>query len=99
MTNLITLERAKVEIKRLQHYVDLVENYEDDTIDKFIIKTYAITNSINKTIELANASGFYINHQELTRAYMVSVIKRTGKDELHKLIRTGYMKRTKHIRF
>lgn len=38
MGKLITVERAKREIKKLQEYVDLVESYEADTLDKLIIK-------------------------------------------------------------
>jgi hypothetical protein len=48
MTKLITVERAKSEIKRLQYYVNLVESYEADTLDKAIIKEYAFTNSVKK---------------------------------------------------
>ncbi len=48
LANLITLRRAKEEIKRLQDYVDLAENYEANTLEKFIIKEYAFTNSIEE---------------------------------------------------
>ncbi|MEF7664378.1 MULTISPECIES: hypothetical protein [Bacillus cereus group] len=37
MGKLITVERAKREIKKLQEYVDLVESYEADTLEKLII--------------------------------------------------------------
>ena len=85
---LITVSKAKEEIKRLQRFVELVESYEEDTIDKKIIKEYAYTNSIEKVHTKLNVDKEYIN----------KVIRRLGKDELHKLIRTGYMQKTKHNR-
>lgn len=85
MTKLITVDRAKVEIKRLQHYVDLVEAYDADTLDKAILKEYAITNSIDEVSRRLNT----------TKEYISTVIRRRGTDELHKLIRSGYMVRTR----
>jgi hypothetical protein len=85
MTKLITVDRAKAEIKRLQEYVYLVESYRADTVVQSIIKEYAITNSIAKVTENLN----------LDREYVTSVIKRRGSDELHKLVRSGYMYKTK----
>lgn len=46
MSKLMTVERAKNEIKRLQEYVDLVESYEAESLENMIIKEYAYTNSI-----------------------------------------------------
>jgi hypothetical protein len=42
---LITVRKAKEEIKRLQFYINLVEDYEADTLEKLIIKEYAFENS------------------------------------------------------
>ncbi|MED4051543.1 hypothetical protein [Priestia megaterium] len=47
----VYLERDKSEIKKLQHYVDLVEHYEADKVEKTIIKEYVITNSAIKLTE------------------------------------------------
>jgi len=80
MTKLITLERAKKEIERMQHYVDLVEAYPVDSIEQEIIKEYAITNSIIKVC--ANL--------KLEREFVLNVIKGRGSDELHKMMRSGY---------
>ncbi|TWE08738.1 hypothetical protein FB550_101766 [Neobacillus bataviensis] len=85
MTKLITVDKAKAEIKRLQYYVDLVESYETDTLDRAIIKEYAITNSIEKVTKSLNVG----------REYATEVIKRRGTDELHKMMRSGYMLKTR----
>ncbi|OCA87860.1 hypothetical protein A8F94_08455 [Bacillus sp. FJAT-27225] len=44
----ITVSQAEQEINRLQHYLKLVNNYETNTIESWIIKEYALTNSMIK---------------------------------------------------
>jgi len=91
MAKLITVERAQKEVERLQHYLKLVEEYETDTLDKWIIKQYAITNSLKKVIEKAQEQYFV----EIEREYVVSVIKSKPKDVLHKMVKSGYMLKTR----
>jgi L-fucose mutarotase/ribose pyranase (RbsD/FucU family) len=98
MTIIISVEKAREEIVRLQQYIDLVENYEADTLDKFIIKEYALTNSIDKTVKAVNVVGYAIYHKEVEREYVVSLLKKRGKDDLHKLVRSAYMEKTKYKR-
>ena len=43
---IMTLERAKREIVKLQHFVDLIESYQPSSLDQEIIKEYAKTSSI-----------------------------------------------------
>lgn len=84
----MTLDRARTEIMRLQYYVDLIEMFEPINIEQEIVKEYAITNSIPKVCEKLNVS-----HENV-----VDVLTSRGKDELHKMVRSGYMKKTNHIR-
>lgn len=56
-TKLITVPRAQDEIKRLQHYITLVEEYKVDSLEKWIIKEYAYTNRITKVVKRANDAG------------------------------------------
>lgn len=88
MTKLITVDLAKKEIKRLQEYVALVESYEAETLEKQIVKEYAITNSINKVSERLS----------IDRDVVIDVLKSLGKDELHKIVRTGYFHKVNSIR-
>lgn len=85
---LITLDRAKNEIQKLQYYVNLVETYQPSNIEQEIVKEYAIKNSIPEVCETLSVS----------RDKVVDVITTLGKDELHKIVRTGYMQKTKHMR-
>jgi hypothetical protein len=86
--NFMTLDKAKKEIMRLQNYVDLVESYQPKSIDQEIVKEYALTSSINEV------------SRRLSVSYekVVEVISSLGKDELHKMVRSAYMKKTKHTR-
>jgi len=96
MTRLMTVKRAKDEIKRLQEYVDLVETYQAETLEKMIIKEYAYTSSIVGVIKELNGKGFTHNGEPIDRDYVVSVInssKTTG--ELHRLLRLGYRAKIK----
>jgi hypothetical protein len=98
MTIIISVEKAKEEIVRLQQYIELVETYEADTLDKLIIKEYALTNSIDKAVNAVNAAGYAIDHKEVERDYVVSLLKKRGRDDLHKLVRSAYMQKTKYTR-
>lgn len=95
MTNLISLERARREIVRLQRYVDLVEGYKVHSLETWIIKEYSITNSMVKVAALAVSKGFTYEGQPVTTEYIKSVIKGPVLDDLHRVIRSGYFKRVR----
>lgn len=89
-TKLITVTRAQNEINRLQHYISLVEEYQADTLERWIIKEYAYTNSITEVVKRANALG-----KTLDLSYAKSVLKGKPSDELHRILRSGYFARLK----
>jgi len=91
LMKLITVQRAKNEIRRLKEYVTLVESYEADSLDKWIIKEYAYTNSAIEIVRRANARNFITdNGCPIDRKYVISVISRKSNDELHRILRQGY---------
>ena len=92
---LITVERAEKEINRLQKYIELVENYEADTLEKWIVKEYAYTNSIVEVVKRINDRGFTINEQPVDKKYVTSILNGKIMDELHRLLRLGYRQRIK----
>ncbi|MFG6117230.1 hypothetical protein ACGTN9_18920 [Halobacillus sp. MO56] len=94
--NLITVKRAKEDIKRLQNYIDLVESYKADTTEKWIIKEYAITNSINKVCDRAKEDNIILEGVPLTRETITAVIKSKPIDRLHRTLQAGYKKKIKH---
>ncbi|PLR81835.1 hypothetical protein CVD25_15310 [Bacillus canaveralius] len=100
MAKLITLKRAAEEIKRLQEYISLVESYEADTIDMLLIKEYAKTNSLKEAVSILNTRGYThtIDGEPIDQQYAVSVIKGKTTDELHKILKSGYLLKTRKNR-
>jgi hypothetical protein len=90
---LITVKRTEAEIVWLQHYLYPIENYAGDTMEKKVIKEYAITNSIGEVIKNFSEQGYTVEKE-----YISAILKSRGKDEQHKISRTGYMMRTKPSR-
>lgn len=86
--NFMTLDRAKKEIIKLQHYVELVESYQPKLIDQEIVKEYALTSNITEVSKRLNVS----------YEKVVDVLKCKSKDKLDQIVRTGYMKKTKYSR-
>ena len=90
---LITPQRAKEEVKRLQEYIELVESYQADTLEKWIVKEYAFTNSMVEVVKRANDRGFANNGSPIDKKFVVSIINSSKvNDELHRLLRRGYIK-------
>jgi hypothetical protein len=96
MAKLITVKKAKEEIVRLQEYINLVDSYEVSTLDTWIIKEYALTNSIKEVVKQGIAIGMIQpNGEPLDKAFVVSVINGKATDKLHRLVRSGYRLRIK----
>lgn len=93
--DLITYKKAQEEILKLQKYVTLIDKYEVDSLNKFIIKSYAITNSSSGVIKQFNASKYKKEYQTISREYIFEVIKSSPVDDLHRIIRKGYKKKYK----
>lgn len=98
MKHLSTVSRAKDEIKFLQTFVFLAETYNAKTLQQKIIQSYAYTGSIQKTVLQVNLELADMGLLSIDATYVSDVIKEHPKDDLHRLIRTNYMKKTKHSR-
>lgn len=98
MKYLPTVSRAKEEIEHLQDYVLLAEAYQANTLEKQIIKLYAYTGSIQKVAAQLNEEREAQNLPLIDAAFVSHTIQSKPKDLLHKLLRTNYLQKTKHIR-
>jgi len=99
LSKLITVERAQKEVERLQHYLKLVEEYETDTLERWVIKEYAITNSIKQIVHKAyEQKRTTHNGCEVDRQYITDVIKSKPNDDLHKILKSGYLYKTRQNR-
>lgn len=98
MRTLISVGKAKEEIEWLNAYVNMVENYQADTIEKLIIKEYAHLTSSKKVADKLNSRGLTINNQKILPIDVITVVRSTAKDDLHKIIKRGlaYKMRKRH---
>jgi phage tail protein X len=74
----------------LQQYITLVEDYQADTLEKWIIKEYAYTNNITEVVKRANAKGITLDQD-----FAKSVLKGKASDRLHRVLKAGYLARLK----
>lgn len=97
-TKLVTVKKAKEEIKRLQEYIDLVESYHADTLERLIIKEYALSNSIAEVLRVLEHRHILKNGKPVEKQDALDVIKSKPQDKLHRLVKSAYMAKTKHSR-
>jgi hypothetical protein len=76
--------------------VDLVLSYEADTIEKMIIKEYANSNSMTKVVKKLEDAGMLNDGTKIDKEYVSFVINSKPKDQLHRILRSGYKQRVKH---
>lgn len=68
---LITPQKAKEQVKQLQEYIDLVESYQADTLEKWIVKEYAFTNSMIEVVRRGTVRKMQIyNGKSFETSYM-----------------------------
>ena len=95
MAKLITVERAEKEIARLQEYVNLVESYKVDSLESWIIKEYAYTNSMLEVVKRAEAEGKNKDGSPIDKLYVSTVLNGRPNDKLHRLLLSGYKQKIK----
>ncbi|CEG26025.1 hypothetical protein [Bacillus sp. B-jedd] len=98
MRNMMTVQRAKDEITKMAYYIDLVENYETPTLEKKMLVEYAYTNSAAKTAKNLNDSGYTIEGKPIVVEDVFKAINSKASDDLHRMLKSWYLKKTKHIR-
>jgi hypothetical protein len=91
----ITVSRATEEIQRLQAYVSLAEGYEANTLEKYIIKEYAFTNSVAEIVKRLERQGILLDGIPIERDYVIKVIKGKSSDPLHRMMKSWLVKKSK----
>lgn len=95
MDRLIALPEAKLKVRELLDYIELVETYEADTLEKLIIKEYAYTNSMNQVLKVLEERCIMMGERPIEKSDIVAVLKSKAKDPLHKIVRRGYFLKTR----
>ncbi|OCA86022.1 hypothetical protein A8F94_14355 [Bacillus sp. FJAT-27225] len=98
MNKLMTIKKAEMEIKWLQHFINLFNSYQVINLNKWIIKEYARTNSINKVVVKAKENNILHNGEVITKQLVIGIINSSPKDELHKIVQMGYKLKLKNNR-
>lgn len=98
MKYITTVEKAIEEIETLQEFVFLAKRYDAKSLDQKIIKEYAYRGSISEVVKVLNSERSNTGFEEVDSSYVSSVIKSKPSDPLHKIIKTSYLKRTRHVR-
>ncbi|MFC6038901.1 hypothetical protein ACFPYN_05460 [Paenisporosarcina macmurdoensis] len=95
MKMLKTVDAAKKEIKELQDFVFLVENYEVKSVEQKILKEYAYSGSIVKVVaNINNEFGL----DTIDHTFVSDLLKSKPQDELHKRMKAHYLDKTRHTR-
>lgn len=96
MKAFLNVEKAKIEIdnaeqynKKLKEFINLVENYETDTAERLVIKSYAILGNVAKVAEKINSEGYRIdNSRKYTTNDITAIIQsKDTKDQLHGMVK------------
>lgn len=93
---LITYTNAKSQLLSLQKYINLVDQYDDkSSIEAWIIKNFAVTNSISKIIKESNEVDFPFDKSLINREYIKNVLLADNKntDELQEILKKSYINR------
>lgn len=96
MKAFLTLERAFDEIDKsekyisdLKKYIDLIENYNADSLEKLVIKYYALIGRVDKVATKINEEGYRIDGRKYTSNDITAIIQsKTTIDELHEMVRS-----------
>lgn len=98
MKQLPTVSKAKEEIKQLQAYIQMAEEYETHTLQQQVIKSYAYTGSIQKVTALINEDRTLHRMPRIDSDFVTEFIQSKPIDDLHKILRSNYLQKTKHSR-
>lgn len=99
MRILPTVYKAKTEIARLEKYVFLAESYGEQTLEKQIIKHYAYIGSISKTVAHLNEKRANEGLAPIELSYAKEVIQSKPADALHRMVRTRYRQKIRHLQY
>lgn len=99
MRILPTVYKAKAEIARLEEFIALAERYGEQSIEKQIIKRYAFVGSVAKVVAQLNDERARIGLVPIELAYAKEVIQSKPADALHRMVRTRYRQKIRHLQY
>lgn len=92
---MLSVDQVKKRMEELQRFVDLAESYKPETIEQRVIKEYAYYPSRRIVAENLNSIGLLYNGRSLEVKDVADIIKSKTIDDLHRLVKAGFMNKTK----
>ena len=92
---ILVVDKAKKEIEKLQHFVNLAESYQPITLEQMVIHQYAYLGSVKKVAEKLNELGCNIDGRKIKSIDISNIIKERPKDKLHSFIKKSYTVKVK----
>ncbi|MBM7715344.1 hypothetical protein MXL46_11440 [Heyndrickxia sporothermodurans] len=95
-----TLAQAEKDRDKLQDYINLIEHYQPKTLTQYVVFEYALQGNLQKVADNLNRRGIHADAEPLTPDLVKEFLMTTPQkeDELHKQVRSLYLKRTRPAR-
>lgn len=81
----MTIDEAKKRIQELEDYIELIENYQADTIQKEAIKLYVQLENVSMVADELNEKGYRMGQRKVISKDVSEIIRNKPIDELHSL--------------
>lgn len=78
---------AQEQIKKLEKYIEKLENYEDDTFEKKVFKLYVLRENVTKITKELNEEGHRIGNRKLITKDLSDLIRSKPTDKMHEMAR------------
>ena len=100
MKDFRTYNQAKKDLHAYTRYVQLIEQYEPESLLQHAIKIYALEGNLSRTAEQLNQLQFTIDDRPIESKDVTALIlsKPSPQDDLHKEIKRLYKKKTYSLR-
>ncbi|RUL46535.1 hypothetical protein [Lysinibacillus antri] len=95
MKNFRTFEQAKQELKELQEYIDLIENYQPENLTQIVVFSYTLFGNTKETATFLNNQNYSIDGRPFEANDISDLITSppAKNDLLHKKIKSLYLKK------
>jgi len=89
MMKFYTYEKAIIERKRLDEYIELIQNYSVEDFNSWVIKCYTLSGSITGVIKSLGNSPYssHIPASQNNREVIKAVILSSPQDQLHSIVK------------
>ncbi|QFF98692.1 hypothetical protein PB01_07515 [Psychrobacillus glaciei] len=78
---------AKDQIKKIEEYIQKVENYVADAFEKKVFKLYVLRENVTKITKELNEEEYRIGNRKLISKNILDLIRRKPTDEMHEMAR------------